>query len=314
MTHRNSLILFVVFGMTLVFGGIAIFVGLRRGSRSTERVEVHPLVLERGAEGELRRRDDRIAELEAELLRLNRRLDDLSEVRTEATQQPVVVDEMPLVVSNARFSTISEATAQWLRELLPDKFANHTAEELAMITELDLGGAELTEADLQQLAELTHLRRLSLRGATITDAALALLGDQVESLDLRGSNVTGTGLQHLSGRHLQALSLTNTDLKAADLHSLPPMPQLQTLKLNSVELDDAGIETIGSYRSVRHLEVDSTGLTDAGLRRLLQLNPQLTRIELRGTKVTKAGLEQLRGAYPDCQLVSDQDLPYNLFR
>ncbi len=314
MTPRNSLILILFLGMTLALGGIAVFVGLRHGSRPSERVEVDPRALERDTEGELRRKEERIAELEAEVLLLTRQVESLQRAPAESARQPVTIEDEPPAVPRGRFSTISETTAQWLRELLPDKFANHTAEELAMLTELDLGGVELTEADLQWLAELTHLRRLSLRGATITDTALALIGDQVESLDLRGSNVTGTGLQHLSGRNLQALSLTNTELNAGDLYNLPPMPQLRTLKLNSIELDDAAIETVGSFRSVRHLEIDSTGLTDTGLRRLLQLNPQLTRIELRGTAVTGEGIEAMRIAYPDCELVDDSGLPYGLFR
>ena len=44
-------------------------------------------------------------------------------------------------------------------------------------------------------------------------------------------------------------------------------------------------------------------MTDAGLRRLLELHPNLTRIEARGTSATEEGVRALRSTHPGCEIV-----------
>lgn len=317
MNDRNQMILIAAAGVVVILAGSVLLT--EREPRSPSVRAATSTGLEAGvpAEAEPRaaepgRTDQRIAALEAEVRRLNERIDRLSREHDEPSRRPVEEEASAPPPPPPRFSSIFEATAQRLRELVPDRFADLTAEELAMLTELDLRGVEITGEDLGLLAELTHLRRLSLRGTAITDAGLAFLPQGLESLDLRGTSVTGAGLRLLRGGELEALSLTHTAVRSEELGLLPPMPRLVTLKLNSIALDEAAIETIAAYRSVRHLELDSTGLTDQGLRRLLLLNPELTRIELRDTAVSPEVLEELRAAYPGCELVTGSGGPYGL--
>jgi len=316
MNDRNQMILIAAAGVVVILAGSVLLTEREPRAPSVRAATSTGLEARVPAEAELlavelRRKDERIAALEAEVRRLSERVDRLSRESAEPSRRRVE-EEASSPPPPPRFSTISEATAQRLRELVPDRFGDLTAEELAMLTELDLHGVELTDEDLQPLAELTHLRRLSLRGTAITDAGLAFLGPDLESLDLRGTAVTGAGLSLLRGGELETLSLTHTAVRSEELGLLPPMPRLVTLKLNSIALDEAAIETIAGYRSVRHLELDSTGLTDGGLRRLLQLNPELTRIELRDTAVSQEALEELRAAYPECELVADSGGPSGL--
>jgi len=192
----------------------------------------------------------------------------------------------------------------WLRGALPDKFARLTAAELAALKELDLQGAEITDEDLRLLADLSGLETLNLRGTSITDSGIAHIWnlDQLKSLELRGTKVTGSGLQNLP-RNLEALVLTDTQVTGDDLIRLPPMAQLSTLKLNFLELQDPALEALAALPALRHLELDQSGITDAGARRLFELQPGLTRIEMRSTAVTEETLAELKAAYPGCEFV-----------
>lgn len=200
-----------------------------------------------------------------------------------------------------------EDVVEWLRRVLPDKFADLTAFEIRNLADLNLGGADITDADLALLASLPNLRNLGLRGTKIGDTGLAALRglDQLESLVLRGTQVTGWGMQNLPTQSLEALHLCGSQVTGADLVHLPPMPNLRVLKLNFLEVEDPVVEILGSYPTLRHIELDRSALTDSGLRRLLALNPALERIELRNTSVTADGAQALADAYPGCELVLD---------
>jgi ribosomal protein L15 len=199
---------------------------------------------------------------------------------------------------------------QWLRRVLPDTFGKLTNAEAAALAELDLRDARIRDEDLRYLAGFPSLRTLILRGTSITDAGIAYLGSlPLESLDLRSTAVSGRSLAQLPASSLVALHLTDTEVTGADLARLPPMPRLATLKLNSLPVDDAALESLAIYPMLRHVELDRTSLTDGGLRRLLQLHPQLTRIEARGTQVTRDAVGELRSLYPDCEIVFEDEDP-----
>lgn len=252
---------------------------------------------------ELEQRERMIADLRGEMRLLEGQLAMEQATRNDAAREPEAVpEELEQTHASAALSARRLDLAS-LREALPEEFARLSAEELEMLTQLDLHGEEITDADLVAIAGLTHLRDLSLRGSLITDAGLVHLGPQLESLVLRGTGVGALGLSNLNAPNLQALHLCDTHVTGADLYRLPPMPGLKTLKLNFLDLDDTAVETIGSFPSLRHVELDQTKLTDAGLRQLLVLNPKLERIELRDTQVTSAGAKQLSQQFPGCELV-----------
>jgi len=268
---------------------------------------------------QLEERDEQIADLQSRIRKLE---DEQRALRSEVQRsaaEAVAADEPPpesvsaAVPQRAADPVALESATDWLRRVLPDKYGKLTAEEAEMITDLDLRGAKITDEDLRNIAALTHLRNLSLRGAQITDAGVAYLEGLVglETLELRGTAVTGTALPYLPGRDLTALHLTDTKVTGADLYRLPPMPKLEKLKLNFLDVGDDAIDIIGSYPTVRHLEMDRTKITDDGLRRLLELNPQLQRIELRGTQISGETLQALRSTYPGCTFVFEQaSVPY----
>lgn len=254
--------------------------------------------------GALADRNKEIAELRDVIGRLNERIAAMGSARSEVTEESR--EESPQQTTKSAADSAEHAQAlAYLRGLLPEKYADYSLEELAMLRELEMGGEGVTDEALAALSALTHLRNLNLRGAHITDAGLAYLSDDLENLTLRGTGVTGLGLANLRTTNLESLHLCDTHVTGDELFRLPPMPNLKQLKLNFLDLDDSAVEAIGNYPNVRHLEMDQTRLTDAGLWRLLSLNPNLTRIELRGTKVTTEGVKAVNAEYPGCELVTD---------
>ncbi len=198
-------------------------------------------------------------------------------------------------------------TARWLSDLLPDRFAELTPEALAQLEVLDLRGADITDADLARLQGLDNLKSINLRGTPITDAGLTQLsGLALTSLELRATEVTGLGLGQLPAHSLEALHLTDTSIHGDDLLHMPPMPNLEVLKLNRLEVDDNHLELLASYPRLRHVELDSSKITDTGLRRLMELNPNVTRLEIRDTAVSKDCVEELGQRYPQCEFVAER--------
>lgn len=196
---------------------------------------------------------------------------------------------------------------QFLRTALPKQFGQLTAEEAEKITSLDLRGASLTDADLAKLSALPNLASLSLHGTAITDAGMGYLRNipKLTSIDLRATKVTGAGVSLLPTERIEALHLTDTQVKGEDLRSLPPMPKLQVLKLNRLSVNDDALASLPSLPSLSHVELDGTKISDQGLRRLLEINPGLKRVELRETPVSEQAIEELTRLHPEVEFVRE---------
>jgi hypothetical protein len=196
---------------------------------------------------------------------------------------------------------------RFLRSALPKQFGKLTPEEAEAITSLDLRGATITDTDLIQLAALPNLANLCLHGTAITDAGMAYLRNipKLTSIDLRATKVTGAGVLMLPTERIEALHLTDTQVKGEDLRSLPPMPKLQVLKLNRLSVDDTALASLPPMPSLTHVELDGTKISDDGLRRLLLNYPGIKRVELRETPVTAETIAELVRLHPGIELVQD---------
>lgn len=206
----------------------------------------------------------------------------------------------------------------WLRNLLPERYGPLSSEDIESLTELDLSGAAITDADLERLAAFPNLQRLSLRSTPITDAGLVHLAslDRLRFVVLRETQITALGIRSLPTENLEALHLCRSRVTGEDLQYLPPMPKLRVLKLNFLDLEDSAVPTLNVFPSLRHLELDQSKISEAGLEAILQLNPHLKRVELRNTPVTEEGAQRLASEYPDCEFVLDAGglFPHGLVR
>lgn len=248
----------------------------------------------------------RIAELEAAATVLTAREPARSPAASEqgAAQSP---REPSATAPDPAQPTATDALA-WLRRVLPDRFAATTVAGLHEITELDLRGVAITDADLVHLRALHGLTSLNLRGTQVTDAGLHHLAGltNLQTLELRGTAVTGATLGALP-IGLQHVDLTNTRAGRDVLAGMPALPSLGTLKLNQVPVTDADVDALVRWPRLHHLEIDGTQISEQGLRRILDLHPRIARIEARGTRISPEFQEELQRRFPGLDLVLAQN-------
>ncbi len=227
----------------------------------------------------------------------------LEESRRETARLARLVPATDAGPQPAASPSASDEKAPPAGQALLERMRAFSRVELEELRNISLKGATLTPADLELLASLPNLKSLSLHGTNITDDDLAVLAQiPLDHLDLRATNVTGKGLAHIRS-DLLSLHLTDTKVAPRDFDRLPHMDRLQTLKLNGISVDDTAIEWIGRMSSLRHLEIDRTLITHDGLTRLIELNPDIQRIEARQAAVDPKRVGDLLGRHPNLDLV-----------
>ncbi len=136
----------------------------------------------------------------------------------------------------------------WLRKTLGVDF-------LSAVAGVDLDYADVTDAGLEALKDLTRLGHVSLATTKTTDAGLEQLKGQDQLLDLSLSftMVTDDGLKHIES-----------------------MTRLQLLDLSGTTLTDGGLEHLKGLTQLQRLDLRFTRVTDAGVRKLQQALPDCT--------------------------------------
>jgi tRNA A-37 threonylcarbamoyl transferase component Bud32 len=183
--------------------------------------------------------------------------------------------------------TISEVTQQ--DKLPPRPFRLHA---------LNLAGqAQVTDADLERLADVKGLRKLTLDRTQVTDAGLKQLRGltMLQELSLQGLPVTDAGLKHLGGlTGLRKLNLFETKVGDAGLTDLESLTDLRWLSLQRTQVSDAGLVHLKALSRLQTLNLSDQKISDAGLAPLKDL-ATLEELHLAGTPITGTGLEQLKG-------------------
>jgi Leucine-rich repeat (LRR) protein len=192
---------------------------------------------------------------------------------------------------------LSEELRAKLAEAAGKTLDTLTAADLDGIIELDLDGAKVTDAELQELSRLSALRMLSLDNTQVTDTGLKELSrlSALQELWLNDTQVTDTGLKELSRLStLQELWLNGTQVTDTGLKELSRLSALQELWLDDTHVTDSGLKELSRLSALKTLSFDNTQVTDAGLKELSRLSA-LQRLWLRETQVTDAGLKELSG-------------------
>ena len=169
-------------------------------------------------------------------------------------------------------------------------FTDNGFEHLAAIPnlkEIAVGGNKVTDVGLNSLRLMPNLVAVDLSGsqrtdsglwaATITDRGLETLAvlTRLERLNLRNSKISDVGFAKLSSLPLRDLNLAETQLSATGLAALPALSKLERLSLwKCKRVEDDAIESIAGLKQLRWLDVKGTKLTAAGIARLRASLPQ----------------------------------------
>ena len=153
---------------------------------------------------------------------------------------------------------------------------------------------QITDAGLEHIEGLTNLEELGLFRTHVTDAGLAHLTGltKLQWLLVGGPQIqiTDAGLVHLKGlTNLEWLGLPYTQVTGPGLVHLQGLTHLQSLGLSRSEITDAGMAHLKGLTNLQTLLLKDTQVGDRGLARLKQL-PKLQELDVASTRVTDAGL------------------------
>jgi hypothetical protein len=172
---------------------------------------------------------------------------------------------------------------------------------------LDLGmNYRITDAHLEHLEGLTTLRSLNLYRTRVTGGGLAHLLPltKLQYLDLASTYVQDPGLLFVARLpELENLQLRSTAITDKGLAHLKRLTNLKTLSLfQCFKITDEGLLHLKGLSRLNNLDLSYCGeITDQGLAHLKALT-SLESLNVRGTKVTQAGMDDLKKTLPKLRL------------
>jgi len=193
---------------------------------------------------------------------------------------------------------------------------------LVQLEDVRVGGENMTDAGMADLARLKGLRILEVGGEKLTAAGLKHLGAlaDLEKLKFfRSAGLVGDGLAPLAGlkkltylhiyesgriqldtaQHIGALKglkyLRMNDVHSEALPGIAGLKSLEDLDLSYAYIDDKGLKSLAGLTGLKKLDLASAAITDAGLAHLKDLK-KLENLELyKCSKLTDAASELAKG-------------------
>jgi internalin A len=142
-----------------------------------------------------------------------------------------------------------------------------------------IGGRELTDGDIRNIAELTDLVTLDFSHSRLTDVQLGQLSRciRLTTLNLQGTPISDAGLAHLDRfPNLTDLNLSCTSVTNAGLPRLGTLKHLKTLKLALTDVTDEGVAALSRLDEVQSFDLQLTAVTEHGARELQTARPKAT--------------------------------------
>ena len=159
-------------------------------------------------------------------------------------------------------------------------------------TSLELAATWTTDADLDRVAGMAALERLSLGQTRVTDAGLARVGElrSLRELDLYFAEFfTDDGMAALRGlKKLERLNLRGTKVTSRVFESLTHLTALRSLDVSYSQIDDAGVELLAELPQLESLAIGGTRIGTAALTSL-QLLPALRHLDISGMQRVDSG-------------------------
>ena len=177
------------------------------------------------------------------------------------------------------------ADAQWIE----DAGGTATRDKSGRITAIDFRASWVTDAGLRGLSQLPALTSLNLSLTRITDQGMLELRSLrgIVELDLRYAEyVTDEGLVAIKNwEKLKRLDLHGTKVSDTSLDHISGIASLETLDAGSAMVTDAGLERLTALPNLKSLTIGGNDIDDAGLQALRQM-PGLTYLDLNGRQGT----------------------------
>ena len=193
---------------------------------------------------------------------------------------------------------------------LNDNTVGHLA-DLKALESLSTDGAQLSDAGLEKLAEIKTLRsaaffHLSFRKEGFTGKGFSAWQGlpNLERLTVAGMSMGDEGFEAITGiKTLKELRTWHTYQSEAGNASIAKLPHLTSLKLGQrlprgnklpPSLSDASLPVLAKIEPLETLEIGEARFSLDALRELKAL-PNLKRLKIDRTELTKEDVEQLRG-------------------
>ncbi len=154
---------------------------------------------------------------------------------------------------------------------------------------LVLDGTKVTDVKFASMLSTLSCRELSLSRTALTDAILPslALAKGVTGLKLGETNITEAGLSAAQIQNLTKLALNGKHFTGECFSDWHPSA-LGNLDLSHSGVTDQALRHLAALPSIRLLNLANTKITDTGLAQISGISSYA--IDLRGTKVTAAGL------------------------
>ena len=169
----------------------------------------------------------------------------------------------------------------------------------------------LDNESLKLLCAHRELRILSMNRADSTQL-MPLAGlPQLQNLQLSGGSISDADLEAITHlKHLRTLQFKSCNLNISGFTILDSLPSLKFLRTRGCEFADVAsiVKTISSLTRLATLDLNGNlQVTDRELHHLHSLT-KLSGIDLTGTSITPAGVDALKKALPNCNVIYEEDL------
>jgi hypothetical protein len=152
------------------------------------------------------------------------------------------------------------------------------------VLQLDHADNKLTDTGMKEIAKLTRLEHLRIRGGSIGDEGLKAIATMpnLRVLNLPQGQFTDTGLAQLKA-----------------------VPKLQMIRIGSLQVTDLGIAALKDFPSLRQVHLIDIPITDRGLADLQSI-PKLESLYLDGANISDDAVDDLFKNRPDLHIHFNQ--------
>jgi len=169
-----------------------------------------------------------------------------------------------------------------------------------------LGATRFPQLGPRQFLSNDSIRQIDFDNQPQSDSDFAIIESfpNVKMLKVSSGKITDAGMTSVGKlTHLQELWLTSVPVTDSGLAPLTGLAERQKIILQGIPISDQGLAHLKNMKTLKLLHLGGCGgIADQSIEHLQSLK-SLESLHLERTKVTPAGLEQLRKALPGCRVV-----------